>query len=181
MPGGHNSTVEAWPDATVHRDKEAGIIENLEQVLLRDLAASSFQLRQRIGHAAHVLCTPRSARTPLSHSFAPAQRASAAHLGIIGENKVGRKANLRRVESHVQNLILAEHPASHQWQDGVAHSGIVMNNNDKWRTGMSGSAAIALTAPSSSTTGQPMNAPAPPLPPACRVAPHRRRRTSRPP
>lgn len=101
MSGGHDGTVEARPDATVHRDKEAGVIENLEQVLLRDLAASSFQLRQRVGHAAHELGTPGLALSPLTPPSAPRQRAGAAHLGIIGENKVGRKANLRRVEAHV--------------------------------------------------------------------------------
>ena len=58
MPGGHDGTVEARPDATVHFDKQPGVIENLEQVLLRDLAASSFQLQRRIEHAARVVSQP---------------------------------------------------------------------------------------------------------------------------
>ena len=47
VPGGHDGTVKARPDATVHLDEESGVIENLEQVLLWNLAPSSFELRQR--------------------------------------------------------------------------------------------------------------------------------------
>ena len=54
MSGGHDGTVKARPDATVYLDKEAGVIKNLEQVFLRDLAASSFQLRRRIERVAQV-------------------------------------------------------------------------------------------------------------------------------
>jgi hypothetical protein len=71
VPGGHDGTVKARPDATVHLDKESGVIENLEQVFLRDLAASSFQLRRRIEHSARVPASPRSTQARL-HRGCPA-------------------------------------------------------------------------------------------------------------
>lgn len=55
VPGGHDGAVKARADAAVNGHQEAGVIEDLEQVLLRDLAASSFQLRSERGAAVHAV------------------------------------------------------------------------------------------------------------------------------
>lgn len=60
MSGRHDSTVKTRSDATLNLNKEAGVIEDLEQVFLRDLAASSFQLHHNVERAA---CKPGPALT----------------------------------------------------------------------------------------------------------------------
>ena len=94
------------PDAAVDRDEEARVIKNLAQLLLRDLAASSFQLRAR---AATVSAGWRLVAGALLRG---------AHLGIIGEDKVLGQADLGAVEAHVEDLILA--PAAERGVSGAA-------------------------------------------------------------
>ena len=89
---------EARPDAAVDRDEEARVIKNLEQLLLRDLAASSFQLRTRAATVSAPAGPSHRCTTP---------RGASAHLGIIGEDKVLGQADLGAVEAHVEDLILA--------------------------------------------------------------------------